>query len=444
MQRTTLLALKIITMAVIPALMLAKDNGPEPRRTGAPGDLGDCTGCHNGQSNPSGGSVVVTASGGETYIPGQRQRITVTINPGSNARRFGFQATARLVSNLQFGQAGNFQPANSETFVQCDGSGALPPCRDTELVQFIQHQASKEGNTFEFDWTPPENADAGPARIYVAANAANGDGRDGPGDRIFTANITLTPQASSGPPPAIQSQNGVINAATLEPGIVSGSWAAIRGFSLSSGTRIWLESDFNNGQAPTSLDGVRVNIDGKPAAVYFISPTQINVQVPELDKFGPVAVEVINANGTSNTASVNVQRAAPGWFMFDPEGRKYIAGTHVDGVFLGKAGLFGTALTTRPARPGDIIVLYGANFGPTNPPVPFGRNVSAASELVDRPIVTIGGIPATVGYGGAAPNLIGTYQFNITVPQVPNGDQPVVVTMTGVRTQENAFITVQR
>jgi hypothetical protein len=99
----------------------------------------------------------------------------------------------------------------------------------------------------------------------------------------------------------------------------------------------------------------------------------------------------------------------------------------VDGTFLGKTGLFGAALATRPAKPGDIVVLYGANFGPTNPPLPIGRGVSAASPLVDAPRVTIGGVEAPVLYGGGAPNLIGTYQFNITVPDVPNGDQAVVV-----------------
>jgi uncharacterized protein (TIGR03437 family) len=63
---------------------------------------------------------------------------------------------------------------------------------------------------------------------------------------------------------------------------------------------------------------------------------------------------------------------------------------------------------------------------------------------VDAPTVTIGGVNATVSYGGGAPNLIGTYQFNLVVPDVPNGDHEVVVTTGGVRTQANAFITVQR
>lgn len=445
MQRTRILTAKLmLILAVAPAIVLAKATGPDPRKTNAPGD-DNCTSCHTGSLNPPSGAVQISAADGATYTPGQRKRFTVTINADNPSARavYGFQATARLESDLERGQAGNFQPVDGDTFVQCE-DGANPPCRSSALVQFIQHSLAKSGNSYEFEWTPPES-DAGNVRIYVAGNAGNGNGQE-TGDRIFTTVLTLTPGAGGGggPKPAISSDRGVINGATFEPGIVSGSWVTIKGDNLASNTRIWLDGDFSNGRAPTSLDGVRVNIDGKPTAVYFISPTQVNVQAPVLDKTGPVTVEVVNANGTSNTVSAEVVRAAPGWFMFDPENRKYIAGTHADGTFLGKSGLFGTALTTRAAKPGDTIVLYGANFGPTDPPLPFAQGVSAASSLVDAPRVTIGGVEARVLYGGGAPNLIGTYQFNITVPDVPNGDQPVVLTTGGARTQENAFITIQR
>jgi uncharacterized protein (TIGR03437 family) len=443
MQRTSPFLSKIFALLlVIPALTFARSGGPEPRKTGAPGDE-NCTSCHTGSLNPSTGSVQIAAAEGNTYTPGQRKRFTVTIMGNPAARVHGFQATARLASDPQRGQAGTLHPVNTETFVQCEDASTNLPCRDTAIVQFIQHSQAKSDNTYEFEWTPPASADAGNVNIYVAGNAANGNGQES-GDRIFTTSITLTPNVASGPRPTIQSENGVVNGATFAAGIVSGSWATIRGTNLAGNTRIWLESDFNNGQAPTQLDGVRVNIDGKPAAVYFISPTQINVQVPELDKTGPVAVEVVNANGTSNAATGEVRPAAPGWFLFDPEDRKYIAGTHTDGTFLGKIGLFGTALTTRPAKPGDIIVLYGANFGRTNPPLPIGRGVTVESRLVAAPTVTIGGMNATVLYGGGAPSFIGTYQFNITVPDLPNGDHAVVVETGGVRTQENAFITIQR
>ena len=448
MQRSsTIFMAKCVTiLAVIPAVILASASGPEARHTGAPGDLGTCTACHAGQANPTGGSVQITAAEGSTYTPGQKQRMTVTItDTGATARLYGFQATARLASNLSRGQAGTLTPSNSETKVVCEDDRNAP-CRTEAPLQFIEHSQAKSGNTYEFDWTPPASADAGPVTFYVAGNAANGNGQN-TGDRIFTANITLTPGgASSGPKPAIQSSNGVQNGATFENNMVAGSWTTIKGTDLAQNTRIWLGSDFVNGAAPTELDGVKVNIDGKPAAVYFISPTQINVQAPDLGgKTGNVPVEVITRNGTSNTATGNVLSAAPGWFMFDPENRKYIAGTHADGTFLGKPGLFGSALTTRAAKPGDTIILYGANFGPTNPAMPTARAVDALSPLVATPTVTVGGMNAQISYGGAAPNFIGTYQFNIVVPDVPNGDQPVVVTLPGAaRTQENAFITIQR
>lgn len=443
MQRSTkILAAKFVTiLAVVPAVIIAFSGGPPARRTGAPGDAGTCNaaGCHAGPAGT--GSVRISAAGGSNYTPGQRQRITVTIMD-SAARGYGFEASARLGSNLAGGQAGTLHAIAGDTQVFCEDD-SRPPCRDSAPVQFIAHTQPKASNVYEFDWTAPD-ASAGEVRFYAAANAANLNGQP-TGDSIYTTSLTLTPSASTGPRPAIQSSNGVQNGATFEPNIVSASWTTIKGENLAPTTRIWLGSDFVNGQAPTELEGVKVNIDGKAAAVYFISPGQINVQAPTLDKIGPVAVEVITRNGTSNTANAEVRRAAPGWFMFDPDNRKYIAATHADGTFLGRAGLFGTAVTTRAARPGDTIILYGANFGPTNPAIPQARGVSGLSPLADTATVTIGGVRATVSYAGGAPNLIGTYQFNLVVPDVPNGDQAVVVELPGgVKAQENAFITIQR
>lgn len=443
MQPSTKVLMKVVAaLATLPMIASAHAVGAPARKTGAPGDT-TCTSCHSGtEVNAGGGRVQITAAGGANYTPGERQKITVTVTDPT-AQRYGFEASARLASNLTGGQAGTLAPLGSDTHVICEDEGN-PPCRATAPVQFITHSSPKNPGTFEFDWTPPADASAGEVRIYVAGNAVNGNGQP-TGDHVYTSSITLNPAGASGNRPAISSTNGVQNGATFEPNIVSSSWTTVKGENLAQATRIWLESDFVNGQAPTELDGVKVNIDGKPAFVYYISPTQINVQAPALDKTGPVAVEVINANGTSNTANVEVRTAAPGWFMFDPEDRKYIAGTNSDGVFLGKAGLFGTAVTTRPPKPGDTIVLYGANFGPTNPALPAGRAVSGLAPLVATPAVQIGGTTATVSYAGGAPNLIGTYQFNLVVPDVPNGDHQVVVTLPdGSKTQDNAFITVQR
>src|ERR1019366_6443317 len=74
---------------------------------------------------------------------------------------------------------------------------------------------------------------------------------------------------------------GVVDAAGLGPAIAPGTWVSLFGTSLSATTRAWRDADFLNGRLPTSLDGVSVTINGKPAAIAFISPLQINVRSEE-------------------------------------------------------------------------------------------------------------------------------------------------------------------
>jgi uncharacterized protein (TIGR03437 family) len=184
-----------------------------------------------------------------------------------------------------------------------------------------------------------------------------------------------------------------------------------------------------------------VNINGKPAAVYFVSGTQINVQAPSDDAIGPVEVEVVRSGARSEVFRANLQRHLPGFFMFDPEGRRYIAGVHADGTLLGKASLFPT-LTLRPAAPGNTVLLFGTGFGPTNPPVQTGMVFSGAAPTTEQVRITIGGVQANVAFAGLSG--AGLYQFNVVVPDLPNGDHAVIAEIGGVRSQENAFITVQR
>jgi uncharacterized protein (TIGR03437 family) len=430
-------------LAVIPALMYSYASGPDPRKTGAPGDS-TCaeSGCHVGTVNPTGNRIEISFEGGSNYTPGQRQRITVRITEA--ATLYGFQLSARPVSNLERVQAGRFTPAEANTVVICeDGStrSESANCRDTAPLEFIEHNQPKRTGEFTVDWTPPAT-DVGEIRFFVAANAANGNGQN-TGDRIYTANATLTPRQASGSRPAIRVERGVVNGASFTPGIQAGSWVTIFGTDLAPATRIWnAQTEIVDGRLPTELDGVRVNIGGRPAAVYYISPTQINVQAPDDIGTGNVSVEVVNANGTSASVTAEVRTAAPAFFLFEPDNQRYLAAVHADATFLGRAGLF-PGLTTRPARPGDVILLFGTGFGPTNPPVQSGRVFNGAAPLVTLPTIRIGNVPAQVQFGGLSG--AGLYQFNVVVPDVPNGDQAVVAELPGsISTQQNVFITVQR
>jgi hypothetical protein len=88
---------------------------------------------------------------------------------------------------------------------------------------------------------------------------------------------------------------GVSNDASGAPAIESGSWVSIYGTGLAATTRQWQASDFTGNNLPTTLDGVSVLIDGKKAAISYVSPGQLNVQAPTDTATGPVPVQVTNS-----------------------------------------------------------------------------------------------------------------------------------------------------
>jgi uncharacterized protein (TIGR03437 family) len=407
------------------------DDGPDPRKTGAPGD-NTCAqaSCHTGTAiNAGSGKVEIVFPGDLVYTPGVKQRLEVKITD-SAARSYGFQATARLGSNESNGQAGRFDPLDSSTLVMCENGRARTTggCPAQAPLEFIEHARAPQAGTFSFEWTPPAS-DVGSIRFYVPGNAANGN-RMPTGDRIYTAGYTLTP-ASTQPKPLLTAQNGVVNAAGFQPGVASGAWITIFGQNLAPVTRTWdAAKEIVNGKLPVGLDGVSVSINNKPASVYFVSPTQINVQAPSDDALGPVEVKVTNAGGTSDPVTATMQTFLPGLFLFP---QNYVAAVRADGAFLGP---------TAPAKPGDAVLLFGTGFGPTSPSVIAGEVFQGAAALTSPTLILIGGVAATVTFAGLSG--AGLYQLNLTIPELPDGDHEVVVEIAGVRTQAGAKIRIQR
>ena len=249
------------------------------------------------------------------------------------------------------------------------------------------------------------------------------------------ASVTLTVNAA--PPPTI---SAVLNGASFLPGFSQGSWITIKGTNLAGTTRIWTGADFVGSNLPTQLDGARATVDGKPAYVYYISPTQLNVLAPADAAQGSVQVQATYAGQTSTATSAVESAFSPALFMFGPLGQKYVTAVRSDGQYIGPANLY-PGLTV-PAQALNIIELYGTGFGPTNPTTNFGQTFSGAPPTTNTVTCTIGGVPATVKFAGlVAP---GEYQLNIEVPSgLPPGDNLVVLKVGGVTTQANAYLTVQ-
>ena len=230
----------------------------------------------------------------------------------------------------------------------------------------------------------------------------------------------------------------VVNAISLQPGIASGALVSIFGTDLSQLTYTWQSSDVVNGTLPTSLEGVSVTINGLPAFLEYISPTQVNVLAPDDPTLGPVQVQVTTAQQTSNAVTAQKGQFAPAFLTL---GGAYVDAVHGDGSLVGAPNLLAGVVTT-PAQPGEIILLSGAGFGPVTPPQPAGQVVTVAAPLANPVQITIGGMPAPMVSASLAQT--GLYQFSVTVPNLPNGDAPVVATIGGVSTQAGVALTVQQ
>lgn len=237
--------------------------------------------------------------------------------------------------------------------------------------------------------------------------------------------------------PAITSNTPVLNGASFQAGMAQYTWVSLFGASMASTTRPWAAKDIVNGKLPTSLDGVTVTIDGKPAYIAYVSPTQINALVAADLTLGPVQISTSNQGLTSNTFSATMQATSPAFFISKSN---YVAGFRADNTtILGPTTLFPNA--SAPAKPGETVSLYATGFGPVSTPIPDGQTISAAIPMTGV-TVSIGGTPAQVVFAGlTGPGL---YQFNVVVPtSAVDGDAAVVATVGNASTQSGALLAIQ-
>ena len=277
-----------------------------------------------------------------------------------------------------------------------------------------------------------------------------------PGAGTITSVISAVVNAAS-----FQSGKALVNGVAYQPGIASNTWITIQGTNLSPKTDTWANAIIG-GTLPTSLDGVSVQLSrygGQPLAAYisFISPNQINFLCPNLPIpyvstgawEGAWTVSVSGPGGNSNAFEVmeygvsGAELLQPAFFLL-PGG--YMVATRQDFSWAAKNGTLPGTSTT-PAKPGDILILWGTGFGPTNPPAPMGIPIPAGTTYgTSNPVtVTVAGQAAVV-YGAAlTPYAAGLYQVAIQVPlYLPDGDYPVVANVYNNSQSPAALLTVQK
>ena len=249
------------------------------------------------------------------------------------------------------------------------------------------------------------------------------------------------------PDPAV---NLVLNASAYGAftSVAPGSWIEIYGTDLAPVTAGWSAANFKGNNAPTVLDGVSASIAGQPAFVDYISPTQVNVQLPSnIATGGTLQLTLKNGTVTSGAVNVTVNATTAGLLApasFKVGANQYVVAQHLDGTYVLPVGAI-TGLTSSPAQPGETIVIYGVGFGSVVPNIPAGQLVTENNQLSASLKILFGTTPAKLSYDGLAPSEVGVYQFDIVVPTVANSDLvPLTFNLGGVASTQTLFTAVQQ
>jgi uncharacterized protein (TIGR03437 family) len=215
----------------------------------------------------------------------------------------------------------------------------------------------------------------------------------------------------------------------------SGGLIEIYGTALSDTTRSWAAADFTDGAAPTSLDGVSLTIGNRPAFISFVSPTQVNAQVPAGIPSGITVPLVLTRRAlVSNTLQVAFRSNAAGLLApgnFKVDDRQFVVAVRPAGAVIINNGRV-PGLSAAPAVPGETLIFYGAGFGSAGPAgTPVAGRINQGELRLNTPVqFKVDGIPATILYAGFAPGFVGVYQFNVTLPPaLPAGELPLEVTL---------------
>jgi uncharacterized protein (TIGR03437 family) len=369
-----------------------------------------------GFTHPDG---VAVDTSGNVYVADTGDRRIVKISNG---------VYTTLAGNGYSGFSGDNGPGNQAAIydpmgLAVDSSGNIY-IADTFNCRVRKLTPSGIITTIAGDGTLFFSGDGGPA-TKAALHFPHAVAVDSTGNVYVADTVNAVVRELQGALPAVSS-NGVVNAASFASQISPGALATVFGSNFA------LANAGAKAPLPTSLAGVSVSVNGQLAPILFVTPTQVNFQVPWETALGSANVTVSVNGGASNAVTVPVLGAAPGLFSLS-SGQAVVQNSD-----------YSLNGPSNPAKTGSTVMAYLSGSGPVNPAVadgsatPTGTLISATSKAG----ATIGSSPATVAFAGLTPGFVGLVQVNITVPSnLQTGSYPLTITI-GSETSNSATISV--
>ncbi len=214
----------------------------------------------------------------------------------------------------------------------------------------------------------------------------------------------------------------VVNAASGSARLARASLATITGSGFTLGT----SAAASVMPLPTSLAGVSVKVGGLDAALVFVSPTRITIQLPYRSLAGTSVTVVVTSNGSASAPfSVPLADYALGLFTYPRTASE-------NDPILVHASTGQLVSPSSPAQPSETVIAYGTGIGKLNSVPALGTPASQGCTAWDPATVTIGGKPATVSFAGLSPGSVGVAQLSVQVPaDIASGSQPLVIQFAG-------------
>jgi uncharacterized protein (TIGR03437 family) len=260
----------------------------------------------------------------------------------------------------------------------------------------------------------------------------------------YVAKITASAQKLQAAGFLLQADaQAAIQAASVAPVVAANAITDGAGFTVNDLAPGSIVSIFGTGMAgavlqapagsalPTRLFDAEVTFNNVSAPLYYVSPTQIDAQVPLELTPGPVTVQVIRNLAASGSQTLNLLLAAPEILSANEQGTGSALAYHAADSSLVTA--------TSPATAGETVIIYCTGLGAFTTNLKSGQPApTPPPNTVSNPQVTIGGAIATVTQSSAAPGYVGLYQVGMQIPASSQKGGAVSMTLAAGGVSSNA------